>query len=266
MENVWELFEELDEMVYVSDPETHELVYMNRHLREALGYGSHEEYRGKPCHQILQGSPVPCSFCNTQQLRTGTFVSWTHKNPVLHKCFLVKDSLIQAQGKTYRMEIAIDADPDSSGSPYYARSETILNQCMQHMFSSTNPEQSIQRMLTYIGTTFSCDRAYIFELSDNQTTSNTYEWCAENVTPQKDLLQNVSVSGIDWWMALFADHEATVIPDLENIRLQYPESYAVLKPQDIHSLAAGPIHADGKIIGFLGVDNPDLKRKKLLKN
>ena len=37
MENVWELFEELDEMVYVSDPETHELVYMNRHLREALG-------------------------------------------------------------------------------------------------------------------------------------------------------------------------------------------------------------------------------------
>lgn len=151
MENVWELFEELDEMVYVSDPETHELVYMNRHLREALGYGSHEEYRGKPCHQILQGSPVPCSFCNTQQLRTGTFVSWTHKNPVLHKCFLVKDSLIQAQGKTYRMEIAIDADPDSSGSPYYARSETILNQCMQHMFSSTNPEQSIQRMLTYIG-------------------------------------------------------------------------------------------------------------------
>lgn len=94
MENVWELFEELDEMVYVSDPETHELVYMNRHLREALGYGSHEEYRGKPCHQILQGSPVPCSFCNSQQLRPGTFVSWTHKNPVLHKCFLVKDSLI----------------------------------------------------------------------------------------------------------------------------------------------------------------------------
>lgn len=264
MENVWELFEELDEMVYVSDPETHELVYMNRHLREALGYGTHEEYRGKPCHQILQGSPVPCSFCNTQQLRIGTFVSWTHKNPVLHKCFLVKDSLIQAQGKTYRMEIAIDADPDSSGSPYYARSETILNQCMQHMFSSTNPEQSIQRMLTYIGTTFSCDRAYIFELSDNQTTSNTYEWCAENVTPQKDLLQNVSVSGIDWWMALFADHEATVIPDLENIRLQYPESYAVLKPQDIHSLAAGPIHADGKIIGFLGVDNPDRRMLPLV--
>lgn len=264
MEHIWDFFEELDEMVSVSDPQTYELVYMNRHLREALGYGSHPEYQGKLCYQVLQGAASPCPFCTTSHLRPGTFLSRTCQNPILQKRFLIKDSLIHSHGRTYRMEIAIDMDPASSSSPYYARSDMILNQCMQQMFASTNPEESIQRMLAYIGTTFSCDRAYIFELGDNQTASNTYEWCAENVTPQKELLQHVPISGIDWWMALFADHEATVIPDLEAIRFQYPESYAVLKPQDIHSLAAGPIHADGKIIGFLGVDNPDCRMLSLV--
>ena len=45
MESIWEFFEELDEMVYVSDAESYELVYMNRHLREALGYTSHADYK-----------------------------------------------------------------------------------------------------------------------------------------------------------------------------------------------------------------------------
>lgn len=42
-----DFFEELDEMVYVADLETHELMYMNRHLRQSLGYERHEEVHGK---------------------------------------------------------------------------------------------------------------------------------------------------------------------------------------------------------------------------
>lgn len=36
MEYLLNFFEDLDEMVYISDMETNELVYMNRHLRNAL--------------------------------------------------------------------------------------------------------------------------------------------------------------------------------------------------------------------------------------
>lgn len=34
MEYLLNFFEDLDEMVYISDMETNELVYMNRHLRK----------------------------------------------------------------------------------------------------------------------------------------------------------------------------------------------------------------------------------------
>lgn len=266
MENIWSFFEELDEMVYVSDVETHELIYMNRHLREALGYDDYTVYSGKKCHKVLQGLEKPCTFCTNRQLQLGKFISWTHKNPVLNKRFLVKDTLVYGDGGHYRMEIAIDADSDVEGKStyYYTRSETILNECMQQMFSSAGPEISIQNMLSYIGKTFSCDRAYIFEIYPNETTTNTYEWCSENVIPQKEFLQKVPLSAVDWWLKSFADGKVTVIPDLESIRTTYPESYAILKPQDIHSLAAGPIKLEGEIIGFIGVDNLDSQMMPLI--
>ena len=266
MDRLWEFFEQLDEMVYVSDIETHELVYMNRQLRNSLGYQQGDSYKGKPCYEVLQGADSPCAFCTNSQLREGEFISWTHQNPVLNKRVLLKDSLIHADGRSYRMEIAIDADSEASClTPYYyTRSEAILNECIQQIFSDADPEQSIHKMLAYIGRTFSCDRSYIFEINDQQIASNSYEWCAGGVSPQKECLQNVPLSSIDWWMSLFTANQVTVIPDLEGIRTRYPESYALLKPQGIHSLAAGPIKEEGRIIGFIGVDNPDGQMMPLL--
>ena len=266
MDNIWEFFEDLDEMVYVSDVQTYELVFMNRHLRNALGYTSHSDYVGQPCYAVLQGRSSPCDFCTNQNLEVGKFLSWTHKNPVLGKRFLVKDGSFFHNGRQYRMEIAIDVDADVvCRTPYYyARSETILNECLQQIFSSATPEGSIHNMLSYLGTTFSCDRAYIFEQQDEFVVKNTYEWCAENVSPQKAVLQSVPLSAIDWWMPPFERNEVIVIDQLEEIRAKHPEAYAILKPQDITSLAAGPIKVDGQVIGFLGVDNPNEQMMSLV--
>ena len=44
MNHMWEIFERLDEMVYVTNIATHELVYMNQHLRQALGYDEPESH------------------------------------------------------------------------------------------------------------------------------------------------------------------------------------------------------------------------------
>ena len=62
------IFEEMDEMVYIADMDSHEIVYMNRQLRESLGYFSEQEYAHKKCYKVLQGGDVPCSFCNNAAL------------------------------------------------------------------------------------------------------------------------------------------------------------------------------------------------------
>ena len=259
MEQIWEFFEELDEMVYVSDLETHQLIYMNRHLRRALGYTDHEEYRGRKCYEVLQGADKTCAFCTNEHLVPGAFHSWTHKNPILNKRFLIKDSLVHVEGRPCRIEIAIDLDSEvACGIPYYyARSETILNECLQQIYSNSNHEESIENVLSYLGKTFCCDRVCIFEIHDGVRVSNTYEWCADGVAPQKNLLQNENLEIVSWWMEAFEQNKGVMIRQLEEIRGQYPAAYALLKPQGITTLAAGPIAIDGKVVGFLEVDNPD---------
>lgn len=268
MKAAWEIFEEMNEMVYVSNIETNEIIYMNQYLRDALGYDTHSEYRGKKCYEILHGQEKPCSFCNNKDLKYKKYIAWTYKNPVLNKRLLVKNSLINENGNKYRIEIAIDADGEDEIQPslYYTRSEKMLIDCLQQSLNYANPEESINNMLLYIGRTFLCDRVYIFEINDRNTADNTYEWCNENVTAQRVLLQNVPVSVIAWWIDLFKANQAIVIDDLEDIRTKYPEAYAILKPQNISTLAAGPIKASGKIIGFIGVDNPDSNLLPLIKS
>ena len=266
MEHLQRFFEEMDEFVYISDIKTHQLVYMNRRLRESLGYQQTADYAGKRCYEVLQGSTQPCAFCNNHQLKEQHFLSWVHKNPVFNKRYLIKDSLLTEQGHSYRIEVAVDVDAEViCNTPYYyARSETILNECMRQIFSTTNPSDALELLLSYLGQTFQCDRAYVFEIGTDEQVDNTYEWCREGVTPQKDILQGVPLSSIDWWMQVFSRDEVILIRDLEDIRLQYPMVYAMLKPQDVTTLAAGPVTSEGKVIGFLGVDNPNREMMGML--
>lgn len=178
MEYLLNFFEDLDEMVYISDMETNELVYMNRHLRNALGFENHAQYQGQMCYKVLQGYDQPCSFCTNHILEPNHFHSWTHINPVMNKRFLIKDSVFYYDDRKYRIEIAIDVDSEvvCQTPYYYARSESILNGCLQQAFSDASPEAALGQILSYVGRTFSCDRVYIFEL-DGDSANNTYEWC-----------------------------------------------------------------------------------------
>lgn len=266
MDDFLEFFEELDEMVYISDLDTHELVYMNRQLRESLGYQNNEGYQGKKCYEVLQGGSEPCSFCSNRALEPGKFVSWSHKNPVLDKRYLIKDTIRVYNGRRYRIEIAIDVDNEvvCKTPYYYARSETILNGCLQRIFSTTDPEEKVELVLEYLGETFECDRVYVFEQDEEERINNTYEWCRSGVSPQKEILQKIPESSFGWWMEIFESNKVVSIENLEDIQQKYPVSYAILKPQNISSLAAGPISIEGRVIGFLGVDNPNREMMTLI--
>ena len=260
MEFEWEFFDKLDELVYVSEVDTYELVYMNAKAREVLGCQDLDSYRGQPCYQLLQGLDRPCPFCTNHLLTPGEFYAWAYENPVLDKRFLLKDTIIERGGKRYRLEIAIDVDAEvvHTNSHFYAHSEMIIGECLRRMFSTGAEDGALNSLLGYIGETFLCHRAYIFELNQKGGVDNTYEWCAEGVRPQIDALQDVPFDVVSWWFQMFEGESTLCIEDLEEIRVQYPMTYGVLKPQNISSLAAGPIYDDQKqVVGFLGVDNPD---------
>ncbi len=259
MSKVWELFEDLSEIVYVSDIDTHELIYMNKRTMEEYGFNSYEEYAGKKCYEVLQRSSLPCAMCTNTELAEGQFKEWQYFNPNIGKTFALKDTLIIDGGRRCRMEIAIDMSAQVRQSRFiseYANLESVINEGMRLALQEPTPERTIQVILEYFGKSLNSERVYIFEENEKGTFDNTYEWVANGVTPEKDNLQNISYDVVKMWYQKFRENKDIIIEDLEDIREEDPLMYDVLKPQNIHSLVVNPLIDDKRTIGFYGVDNP----------
>lgn len=135
--------------------------------------------------------------------------------------------------------------------------EASVYESLKRMITLNEPEEAIQDLLGFIGTRCCGERTYIFEKSEDSKFSNSYEWCAEGITPQIDMLQGEPMEAVSWWWDLFEEDQSVVIYDLEEIKDKDPRMYASLKPQGIRSLVATAIRLKGAVIGFLGVDNPE---------
>jgi diguanylate cyclase (GGDEF)-like protein len=259
MSKIWEFFEEMNEIVYVTDIDTNEIVYMNRKARQIYGFNSEKDYKGKLCYKVMQDGSSPCFFCNNDKLREKSFEEWNYENPVLGQKFILKDTLVVEDGRRYRMELAIDVtnkEQDKKIIKGYVSNEAMINEGLRISLLTTIPEESIRNLLEYIGKTLKCERIYIFEDDHGIAFKNTYEWCAPGVVPQIDNLQNCSYETMEIWLEEFRKNRNIVIKDLEETKETDPLMYDYLKPQDINSIVVSPLVYNNRIIGFYGVDNP----------
>lgn len=102
------------------------------------------------------------------------------------------------------------------------------------------------------------DRAYLFEPSGKRDGSwnNTFEWCAPNVLPQQESLQEVSAETVRRWMEQFEKDQSVIVYNLAPLQESAPLEWEILQRQEIQRLIAVPIRDGGETIGFIGVDNP----------
>ena len=261
MQHIWDFFENMNECVYVSDPDTYELVYMNKKLRKLCGFKSCEELSGKKCHEIIQNCSTPCVICNNDKLREGSFREWNYYNPIFDKYFAIKDTLVVDNGKRYRLEIAIGIGADHQGDKFvsYRNMEALVNEGLRVALQAGSPDTSIQIELEYLGKALNCERTYIFERNAQGGDDNTYEWVANGVTPEIDNLQNLPPEICANWYRNFREDKNIVIKNLDDIKDSDPLQYDNLKRQNIHSVVVVPLYDEKKIIGFYGVDNPPVE-------
>ncbi len=266
MEVQWDLLESLDEMAYVVDMDTREVIFINANLRDALGFQSKQDYQGRSCCELFHRTCSTCGLCTSDTWKPNCIQT---KHPIFsygNHHYMIKDGFILRNGKRYLLEVAICLDqviPPSDTTSSHG-DETLICSCLQSIFSTTSAQEGLERLLSFIGEHFSCDRVYIFEMNSINGVDNTYEWCAPGVIPQKELLQNEPFETVQWWFELFDENEMVIIDDVETIRMEQPLVYAMLKPQNIHSMIAGPIRSEHDITGFLGVDNPDPSKLSIL--
>ncbi len=269
MEPIWGFFENMNELVYVADVDTYEFIYMNKRALSICGLTSLEQTRGKKCYEVLQNASAPCEICNNRELVPGQFKEWRYYNPVYNRHTLVKDTLIELDGKRLRIEIAIDISADTKQNEIirdYQNKEALINEALRTAMLASDPETSLKIAIEYLGKALGGERVYIFEKNAQGGDDNTYEWVANGVSPQKDNLQNVPPEVCEGWYRAFADDKCVVIDDTEDVKTKNPLQYEMLKQQDISSITVVPLYEDGRVIGFYGVDNPPAESLHYISN
>lgn len=140
--------------------------------------------------------------------------------------------------------------------------EKKLLDCIENLVMNDDFTAAVNSGLTTILEYYDADRTYIFEFQWKENlTRNTYEICRDGISPQIENLQTVPVDVVARWVDSFEDQEQNTIIFIGDVdalkddphhRLEYdcPASAG------IKSLIAVPIFINGKLHGFLGIDNP----------
>ncbi|MHB1134758.1 MAG: GAF domain-containing protein [Chloroflexota bacterium] len=116
-------------------------------------------------------------------------------------------------------------------------------------------DAGINQALRAIGEFAGVDRSYVFLYSDDgNTISNTHEWCAAGVEPQKPHNQNIARNRDAWWTERLQRREVINLPSLDALPPQAWAERVLLAAQGIVSLVAVPLVYRNATVGFLGLD------------
>ncbi len=247
-----------NDIYYLSDLDNYSLYYLNPAGQKLFGV---RDYYGKKCYRVLHGKNEPCSFCTNHLLQHNSFYVWEKRNEYCGRYFLLKDKLVQFMGKNVRMEVALDITQkeylSQGAQERLSFAEKILGY-LKVLLECPDYEMAVNQVLNSVGDFYQADRAYLFELSRAHPGhwNNTFEWCAVNVQPQKDNLQDVPPQVVARWLEIFDREQTVIILNTAPLREQSPEEWQTLSQQGIQRVIVVPIRENGRTIGFIGVDNP----------
>jgi PAS domain S-box-containing protein len=97
----------IDEIIYVIDPDTYEILFANKKTKEVFG----KKILGKKCYKIFQNLKRPCPFCTNkrpfrEKEKTHIRVLRNQRNKRWYKC--IGNAIEQSEGKYVQFGIAID--------------------------------------------------------------------------------------------------------------------------------------------------------------
>ncbi len=112
----------------------------------------------------------------------------------------------------------------------------------------------LNRSIVLMGESMDVSRSYLFEHRyETDIMDNTYEWCAEGVSPQKENLQELPSDVVPWWIETIKSGRNIRFTDVEDIPDESTKK--ILRSQEILSILAVPLFVDGCYYGFIGFDD-----------
>ena len=136
--------------------------------------------------------------------------------------------------------------------------DLLIHIASTYINADTNQiESQVNKSLERIGKFVNADRAYVFDYNFNDNTcSNTFEWCNEGVSKEIENLQKIPLEFVTHWIEFHKANKPFYIPDINLWIDEGADSLkSILESQSIQSLITVPMVNKGELHGFVGFDS-----------
>lgn len=244
------------DQIYILDPDTYRLEYINQSARQALRLPENFSCTGEKCYEVLEGQSSPCTFCQNKRLKTSEFCSETHRNRKTGADLLSRSILVPWRDKYLRMTISSDLSRYAEMN--IERNELVyheakVNDAIAIGMQESDPETGLQKMLAKIGDNLQADRILIFEQRDGNMFSCTYEWGRGEGIPLMGELQSIPMDNLRPLYQMYSEYPVVLVKDYEEFCAAKPGFH--MPVANIHNFVSGQLKISGRPIGFTFVIN-----------
>ena len=250
MLDIYNVLDAISEIVYVSDAETHEILYINEAGKKILG-----DCLGETCYKLFHGKSAECTNCPC--LNGEGLSEYIRKNVMTEKTYIIKHKDTVWDGKKAYLDIAFDITNTEEIQKRLEQRldmEHILVSCMVEMHKNKPFEESFTNLLGIIGKYFEADKIFVFSYDENKL-SNVFEWNNNGINQRAEELKSLDSNIVDKWLPTYDSNENVILNNVEDLKEISVEAYQQAVKSGVQRLVASPIADNGKIIGFIGASN-----------
>lgn len=157
------ILESIDEVIYVADPETYELLYLN-----PAGARHWGDRTGDKCYRVLQGREESCPFCTNRLIFADNAQLphiWVFQNQVNRHWYKCTDRTIRwTDGRLVRFEMAVDITDRIEAEEALRESERQFRSFMDQLPAAVFLKDSSSRYVyinPYMRELFNADDSWI---------------------------------------------------------------------------------------------------------
>ncbi|KQC14047.1 MAG: hypothetical protein APR63_06320 [Desulfuromonas sp. SDB] len=248
-EQMLSIFDSIDELVTIIDPETDKIIFANQIIREQFG-----EVIGETCYKFIQNQDSHCDFCSNKHIfgeNLGNVYIWEHFNKQTKRWYRNYNKAIQwPDSKWVRYELAIDItnQKQADEEKKIHNIELSLQNDLAYEFLNSDDKQLHQNLLNKIQKVLSSPYAifgYIDQKGD--LILSTYRLSSsQNVEPVDS---NFKISP-DKWGGIWGKSLKEKTAIYRNNNLHPPQDHLPVK-----NCLCSPIIYQNDIIGMIMVAN-----------